>query len=225
MRLKGIIGDDQLPCVENEREDGHRCRHCWNIITSFPPELVLGNIPFLYEGSLCLSYSQRIEALATRHDNPLRFQSQENITKCFLLTAEAMFESVYMHYGCDSGTNHSFLERMKSQGGNIEEVDDGFFVEFHFMSGSAMEALKKMATAIRPSVMSSIPKSSLLSFLHPLGKATKNGTKRVLVRQLFETLVQLGFDLASKDYALIDPLEERALQSYHALFRSEEEAS
>lgn len=51
--------------------------------------------------------------------------------------------------------------------------------------------------------------------------ATKNGTKRVLVRQLFDTLVQLGFDLASKAYALIDPLEERALQSYHALFRSE----
>ena len=54
---------------------------------------------------------------------------------------------------------------------------------------------------------------------------TKNGKKRVLVRQTFEGLVQLGFDLASKDFVLIDPLNEAALKRFHDYFRPEEEAS
>ena len=85
--------------------------------------------------------------------------------------------------------------------------------------------LKKFSTAIGPSVMNAVPKRELLSTLHPLGKVAKDGKKSVLVRQTFESLVQLGLELASKDFVLIDPLNEAALQRYHHLFRSEEEAS
>ena len=48
--------------------------------------------------------------------------------------------------------------------------------------------------------------------------ATDDGKKRVLVRETFEVLVQLGFDLASKDFVLIDPLNEDALREYHDRF-------
>ena len=52
-----------------------------------------------------------------------------------------------------------------------------------------------------------------------------DGKKTVFARQTFEGLVELGFDLASKDFLLIDPLDEDGLQSIHCMFRSEGEAS
>ena len=223
LKLGGVIGEGQLQCSDNESEDGRRCRRCWDITTSFPPAMVLGEIPLRFTEGLCLSYAERIDALATRPDNPLIFQPQENITECFLRTGEEMFGSGSIYPEGD--LENSFIERVKSQGGYIEEVDDGFCVDFHYISVNHMKALKKMAIAIGPSVINSIPKRELLFFLHPLNRTTEDGKKRVLVRQTFESLVQLGFDLPSKDFVLIDPLEERALQNYHALFRSEEEAS
>ena len=87
-----------------------------------------------------------------------------------------------------------------------------------------MEALKKFSTAIGPSVMNTIAKREFLSAVPQFG-ATDDGKKRVLVRQTFEGLVQLGFDLASKDFVLIDPLNEAALKRFHDYFRPEEEAS
>jgi hypothetical protein len=61
--------------------------------------------------------------------------------------------------------------------------------------------------------------------VHPLGETTEEGKKRVLVRQTFEGLVRLGFDLASKDFVLVDPLNEDALQPFSDWFLAEEEAS
>ena len=112
-------------------------------------------------------------------------------------------------------------------GGKVDIFGEDSFVEFHYVSIRDMWALKKFSTAIGLSVMNDVPKRELLSTLHPLGKVAKDGKKSVLVRQTFESLVQLGFDLASKDYVLIDPLNEDALEDYHHLFRSrsEEEAS
>jgi hypothetical protein len=69
--------------------------------------------------------------------------------------------------------------------------------------------------------MNSIPKLELLSALYL--EATKDGKKHVLARQTFESLVELGFNLASEDFILIDPLNEVALENYHHMFRSEEE--
>ena len=219
LHLEGVF-NDQLDCYDGEREDGHRCRHCWNIFTSFPPALVLGKIPERH--SMCLSYSERIEALATRHDNPLRFQPQA-VVKCFLAMTNAMLSAGNVDSGRDIG--NSFIERMKSRGGRVDIFDGDSFVSFYFMQVKHMEALKKFATAIGPSVMNDVPKRELLSALHPLDMVAKDGKKSVLVRQTFESLVQLGFDLASKDYVLIDPLNEDALEDYHHLVRSEEEAS
>ena len=54
---------------------------------------------------------------------------------------------------------------------------------------------------------------------------TKDGRKHVLFRQTFESLVQLGFDLASREFVLVDPLDEEALRDYYDVFSSEEEAS
>ena len=88
-----------------------------------------------------------------------------------------------------------------------------------------MEALKQLSTIIGPSIMNSIPKRELLSAVRPLGKATEDGKKNVLARQTFESLVQLGLDLASEDFVLVDPLTEDALQKYHRYFHSGEEAS
>ena len=84
-----------------------------------------------------------------------------------------------------------------------------------------LEDLKKFANAIGPSVMNSITKRELLSALDL--KATNDGKKHLLARQTFESLVELGFDLASKDFVLIDQLNEVVLENYHHLFRSEEE--
>ena len=221
LHLEGVF-DDQLDCYDGEREDGHRCRYCWNIFTSFPPALVLGKIPERH--SMCLSYSERIEALATRHDNPLRFQPQA-VVKCFLAMTKAMLSAGNVDSGRD------FIGRMKSQGGKLTSflwsAGIGHGVEFYYVSIRDMWVLKKFSTAIGPSVMNAVPKRELLSTLHPLGKVAKDGKKSVLVRQTFESLVQLGFDLASKDYVLFDPLNEDALDDYHHLFRSrsEEEAS
>lgn len=67
----------------------------------------------------------------------------------------------------------------------------------------------------------SIPKRDLLSALTWL-EAMDDGKKTVFARQTFEGLVELGFDLASKDFILIDPLKEAAFEHYHYLFRSEE---
>ena len=86
-----------------------------------------------------------------------------------------------------------------------------------------MKDLKKFAAAIGPSIMNSIPKRELLSALYL--KATKDGKKHVLARQTFESLVELGFNLALENFILIDPLNEVALENYRDMFRSEEEAS
>ena len=217
LHLKGVVKGGQLAC---EKEDDP-CRHCLNITTSFPLALVLEKIPERRSFGLCLNYFERIEALVTRHDTPLIFQPQAAI-KCFLTLAKKMFKTGYVHSGGD--LDFSFVERMESQGGEIDEWEYGCYVKFGYITVEDMKALKRFATAMGPSVMSSIPKHELLSTL-PMCGVTKNGKKRVLVRQTFEDLVQLGLDLASKDFILVDPLTEVALRNYHHMFHSEEEAS
>ena len=240
LRLEGFLGADQLECGKNERESNHCCRRCWTMATSFPPALVMEKVPYLHTSGLCLSYSERIEALATRHDNPFLSQSQA-ATKCFIYMAKEMLSSGYVHPN-DGVAARSFIKRMKSQGGKVCNTltgEDYFgvhcFVRFYFMKYDDMEALRKFSAAIGPSVMNSVPKSELLCAVSPLGEAAEDGKKPVLVRQTFESLVQLGFNLASKDSVLIDPLnepaflidplEEAGLQKYHRYFHSEEEAS
>ena len=220
LHLEGVFDWNQLECNESSYHHCRRCRLCWNIATSFPLALVLGKIPEVH--SMCPSYSERIEALATRHDNPLRFQPQA-VVKCFLAMTQTMLSAGNVNPGRD--IDNSFIERMKSRGGKVDIFDGDSFVTFYFMQVKHMEALKKFSTAIGPSVMNDVPKRELLSALHPLDMVAKDGKKIVLIRQTFESLVQLGFDLASKDYVLIDPLKEAALGYYHHLVRSEEEAS
>ena len=215
LHLEGVFQEDQLGCNEDKEEDGHRCRRCWDVATFFPAELVLENIPFRFRGGLCLSYSECIEALASRHDNPLRFQPQA-VTKCFLRMTKSMFGSGRLYP--DRGIEDSFERIKKSQGGEVDKMGEDRFVDFHYMKEKDMEALKKFSTAIGPSVMNSIPMRELLSAVYPLGKATEDGKKRVLVRQIFESLVELGFELASKDFVLVDPLEETALKQFYNRF-------
>ena len=118
----------------------------------------------------------------------------------------------------DRGIEDSFERIKKSQGGEVDKMGEDRFVDFHYMKEKDMEALKKFSTAIGPSVMNSIPMRELLSAVYPLGKATEDGKKRVLVRQIFESLVELGFELASKDFVLVDPLEETALKQFYNRF-------
>ena len=239
LHLEGFIEDKQWGCDVEEREDDHGCRLCRNVVTSFPLDLVLKKIPTFYCG-LCLNRSERIEALATRHDNPLRFQPQA-ITKCFLAMAGEMSFVINMSSHPDRNEGYltvsksgktivqssfierieSFIERIESQGGRhvIDEWSNRVY--FNAIPVKDMEDLKKFANAIGPSVMNSITKRELLSALDL--KATNDGKKHLLARQTFESLVELGFDLASKDFVLIDPLNEVVLENYHHLFRSEEE--
>ena len=224
LHLKGVFERDQLECHKDEKGDGHRCRRCWNIATSFPPVLVLEKIPLHDACGLCLSYSEHIEALASRNDNPLRFHPQAAI-KSFLDMTGTMFESAYIYSYTD--VKKSFVEMMKSRGaktGKMNSAAQVYYCQFFYMAVEDIEALRKFSTAIGPSTAYSIPKRELLSAVPQCG-AADDGKKRVLVRQTFESLVQLGFDLASKDFVLIDPLKEAALEKMHSLFRSEEEAS
>ena len=226
--LKGFVEDDQLDC--GEHEDGHRCRHCWNIVASFPLDLVLKKIPTSYGSGLCLEYSERIEALATRHDNPLLYRPQE-VARCFLAMAKEMFKyGAIDSEGEFADVKKSFIERIKLQGGQTgkrrQRHGAELFVPFHYIPAKDTEALKKLSAVIGPSVMSSLPKREILSAVSLPSWIDFEHGKTVFVRQTFESLVELGFDLASTDFVLIDPWNEAALRSYQHLFRSsEEEAS
>lgn len=153
----------------------------------------------------------------------------------FLLAmTKGMLDSVTIFSRRDDGENYPITERIKYQGGKVNKLGgylgqvmgiDEEYITFFYMPVKDMEALKQLSTTIGPSIMNSIPKRELLSAVRPLGKATEDGKKNVWVRQTFESLVQLGLELASKDFVLIDPLNEAALQRHHHLFRSEEEAS
>ena len=228
LHLEGVFDADQLECDANSYHHYRRCRLCWNIVTSFPPALVLKKVPYLHTSgfaSLCLSYSERIEALATRHDNPFLSQSQA-VTECFLAMTNSMLTPFIIYPKGD--LENSFFERMKSRGGRVDIIgEDGedYFVTFHFMKIKHMESLKKFAAFIGPSVINSIPKHEFFSAVRKLRNAAGNDKKNVLARQTFENFVQLGLDLASEDFVLIDPLEEAGLQKYHRYFHSEEEAS
>ena len=225
LHLEGIAEQNkvQVACNENERKDDHRCRRCWAMVTSFPPEFVLKKIPEHFGRGFCLPHSECIDALASRHDNPLRFHPQAAI-KYFLATTKGMIRrSKYRYTGRD--IDNSFIERIASEGGKIGKVDTASSVTFYFMTVKDMELLKRISAAIGPSVINSIPKDELLSAVSWLCEDTKDGKKPVLARQTFESLVQLGFGLASKDFVLIDPLTEDALTTYRPLFRSEGEAS
>ena len=118
-------------------------------------------------------------------------------------------------------------EKLNKIGGwTGQGIDEDFEnITFFYIPVKDMDALKQLSTIIGPSIMNSIPKRELLSAVRPLGKATEDGKKNVLARQTFESLVQLGLDLASEDFVLVDPLTEDALQKYHRYFHSEEEAS
>ena len=230
--LEGVFDSDQLECNESSYHHCRRCRLCWNIVTSFPPALVLKNIPM--RSSLCLSYSKRIKALATRHDNPLLSKPREILMKFLLTMINGMLDYVPIFSRLDDGENYPFTERIKYQGGKVNKIggwtgqgiDEDFEnITFFYIPVKDMEALKQLSTIIGPSIMNSIPKRELLSAVRPLGKATEDGKKNVLARQTFESLVQLGLDLASEDFVLVDPLTEDALQKYHRYFHSEEEAS
>ena len=224
LHLEGVFERQQVKCHESRR-----CRRCWNVTTSFPLELVLEQIPKRhFFRSVCLDYSERIEALATRHDKPFLLQPQA-VFKCFLAMTKAMIASGRVDSPRESrgefdDEKKSFIQRIESQGGWYNRSGSVSRVSFHFISVKNMEALKKFSTAIGPSVMNTIAKREFLSAVPQFG-ATDDGKKRVLVRQTFEGLVQLGFDLASKDFVLIDPLNEAALKRFHDYFRPEEEAS
>ena len=231
LHLKGVVDFDQLSCLKEVRRlSSHRCRRCRNVIASFPLALLLENTPLRYTSGLCLSYAERIEALAARHDNPLRLQPQAAIA-CFLGMAEEMISNVPIYSGGHIGKN-SFIESIESQGGQIlsEKRLDGdysFYIQLYFMSVKDIEVLKKFAAFIGSSVMNSLSKVDPLFALSTLYETPERfyGKKRVLAQQTFDGLVQLGFELASKDFVLIDPLNEAALEGYHHVFRSEEEAS
>ena len=157
LHLKGIVEEDQMECRGDEDKDGHRCRHCWNIVSSFPLDFVLKKIPVYYGFGLCLNYSERIEALAARHDNPLLFQPQA-VIKCFLTMINNMFTFGHLFSRRDGGRKNSFIERINSQGGRIQTVENtpGIYVmafTFFFIPVKYMEALKRCLTVIGPSVM------------------------------------------------------------------------
>ena len=231
LHIEGIVETHQLACHEDKRKDGHRCRRCWNVITSFPPDWVLNNIPDHYgyyspaRGGFCLSYSECIEALATRHDYSSLIQSRAAI-ECFLKMVEMLLGFDYVYPDVDAEKTH-FIERVMSQGGRVGKTErqHQFFVRIHYISVKYMDYLKKFGAFIGPSVIGSIPKSELLSAVSPLGKVTKAGKKCILARVTFDGLVQLGFDLASKDHVLFDTLNEDALRDYHHRFGAKEEAS
>jgi len=198
LRLEGVLDYDQLVCRTDEEEDGRRCRRCWNAANFFPPSLVLERAP--KNSCLCLPYSERIEALATRHDNPL-LTCPQAATKCFLAFTERFFDSGLSVHSGDLITGEGYIEnpfvkRIESQGGKL--FTHGFI--FYYISENNMKSLKRLSALVTPPVISSIPKSGLLSALSPLDEAIDDGKKRVLVRQTFEGLVELGFDLASKDF-------------------------
>eukprot|EP00563_Minutocellus_polymorphus_P014848 CAMPEP_0181050956 /NCGR_PEP_ID=MMETSP1070-20121207/16795_1 /TAXON_ID=265543 /ORGANISM="Minutocellus polymorphus, Strain NH13" /LENGTH=132 /DNA_ID=CAMNT_0023129941 /DNA_START=287 /DNA_END=682 /DNA_ORIENTATION=- len=111
--------------------------------------------------------------------------------------------------GDDDDASTSFVKRIKSQGG---ETIDGLGVEFHSISVNGLMILKRLSALVAPPVMSAVPKNELLSAVPRLVGVTKDGKKRVLDRQTFESLVQLGFGLASKDYVLIDTPKEAAFK-------------
>ena len=231
LHLEGVFDKDQLECDENSYHYCRRCRLCWNIVTSFPPALVLENIPM--RSSLCLSYSKRIEALSTRHDNPFLHEPRAILVLFLLAMTNGMLDYVPIVSRLDDGENYPFTERIKYQGGKVSKIggyfgqgidEDVEYVTFLYIAVKDMEALKQLSTIIGPSIMNSIPKRELLSVVRPLGKATEDGKKNVLARQTFESLVQLGLDLASEDFVLVDPLTEDVLQKYHHYFHSEEEA-
>ena len=185
--------------------------------------MVLDSVP--KNNCLCLLYSERIEALATRHDNPL-LTCPQAATKSFLEFTERFFYSGFSVHSGDVITGEDYIEnpfvkRIESQGGVVGTHG----VVFYYLSENNMKSLKRLSALVTPPVISSIPKSRLLSALSPLDEAIDDGKRCVLVRQTFEGLVQLGFDLASKDFVLIDPLNETVLEDYHHLFRSDGEAS
>ena len=230
LHLEGIVEEDQLDCNEDyEREVGHCCRQCRNIITSFPLEMVLKEI---HESALCLDFSDCVDALASRHDNP-SISDPQAVTRCFLtmtkhsFTTRTMYVPVpYVAGTCsDFDEKMSFAKRIKSQGGEIVGFGGDCGVSFWFILDPYMETLKRFAAFIGPSAINSVRKIEFLSAVRPLGEVRKDGKKSVLVRQTFDSLVQLGFELASKDFVLIDPLKEAALRDYHDMFRSEEEDS
>ena len=157
LHLEGVFEKSQLDCDEIEREDDNRCRCCWNIVTSFPLDLVLEKIPQRFGSGLCLSYSEQIEALASRHDKPLLFQPQA-VIKCFLTMINNMFTFGHLFSRRDGGRKNSFIERINSQGGRIQTVENtpGIYVmafTFFFIPVKYMEALKRCLTVIGPSVM------------------------------------------------------------------------
>ena len=222
LHLEGVLDVDQLVCRAYDEGDGRRCRRCWNAATFFPPSLVLHSVP--KNNCLCLPYSDRIEALASRHENPF-LTCPQAATESFLEFTETFFYSGFSVHSGDLITGEGYIEnpfvkRIESQGGLVGT--HGF--DFYYISENNMKSLKRLSALVTPPVISSIPKSGLLSALSPLDEAIDDGKRRVLVRQTFEGLVELGFDLASKDFVLIDPLNEPVLEDYHHLFRSEEEA-
>ena len=212
LHLEGVFEGEQLPCHDEEEEEEVRCRRCWTAATSFPLQLVLEKIPESCNCALCLSYSDRIEALASRHDIRSLSQSQSQaVIKCFRALAGSMITWAHIYtydgHGDRYDARKSFIERMKSQGGIItKNIPSGLNVRVFYISVEGMEVLNRFASFIGPSIMNS--KHKIFS-----SSADEEGKKYVLARQTFESLVQLNFDLVSKNFILVDPFDEAALQS------------
>ena len=223
LNLGGVLDINQLACgadvggLNNGRKDAV-CRRCWNVATSFPLDQVLHWLrPRIYFCGLCLSASERTEAIAGRlHDSSLHHS--EAIIRCCLQMANYMLKSFPFGPGvvhADS-TGISFWERIESQGGGKVKTVGG---QLYFIAAQDLAVLKLVISFIDPDVIGKIPVGELKIPIGKLPRRLLQKQKKIcLDRQTFEGLVQIGFALTSSDYVLIDAMKEEALKNFRHVF-------
>ena len=203
LELHGILDHGQLECAGRGEHPHNPCRFCRKILSSFPLRSLV--IPISVDWAFCVSRVDCIRILLCRDGAAATFRSSnvgaDMLLRCFRNVIFSVARSLWM--SSEREVDQAFIKKMRDQGASNMTV---------YGNASLGKSFKDLLDLVKSSpllqeIIKGIPRSRLFES-SILG--AKDG-KTMLVRRVFEALLEAGFNLNESDCIIVDPEKEPAL--------------
>ena len=218
LELDGILESGQLECAASgAREDpDNPCQFCRHVLSSFPLHLLMK--PMTLRWAFCVSHVDCIRTFLRRDGAEAVLRSNDG-TKMLLACLRAVIPNFLLY--SETEVDEAFLKKMTDQGARIfsymypspratnQSMRPVISINWS-RDVSGNKSLKAFLDLVKSSsllqdVIKDIPRSrSTLVFGEYKGK-------EIFVRQTFDSFLEVGLQLNTSDYIIVDPEKEPAL--------------
>lgn len=222
LELGGLDFASQLNCWPKLMRDRTRwmwkressqhwvCRCCRRIIKSLPLELILDReIGCLSDDiAVCMPMSHRLEIFISREDAVDFLQSTKGKNHVIKYILGGMF--CQYSFDRNSPAMEEFGERMLGHGASESSAG---IVDVTFLSQRSVHSLRRAIHMMIPHGQPGfIPPNFFGASLPWYLRPGTYSSKRILLRETFQVLVDLGFQLDARNYIIVGLHEEPALE-------------